>query len=188
MPFLAVSEPLSGSRPRGAVQAVLVAVAGSALVAVAAHVAIPFWPVPMTLQTLAVMIVGAVCGPRHAFAVMIAYLIEGLAGLPVFAAGAGPAVLFGPTGGYLVGMVVAAVLTGIACRRGWLATPLTALTAFLAADAAIFAFGLARLAGPLGLDRALDVGLRPFLLGEALKLALATTLVTAFRREGMVAR
>ncbi len=188
MPSRAVSEPLLGSQPHPAIRLALVAVAGSALVAVAAHVSIPFWPVPLTLQTWAVLMIRAICGPQRAFGVMLAHLTEGLVGWPVFAAAGGPTVLSGPTGGYLLGMVGAAGLGGLASRRGWLATPLKALVAFSAVDAVIFVSGLTRLVGPLGFERAIDVGLRPFLVGEVLKLALAVTLVTALRRKRVALR
>ncbi len=170
--------PPNARAARGAI-AVL---GGSLLLAAAAHVAIPFWPVPLTLQTLAVLLIGAALGPRLGALAVLAYLAEGAAGLPVFAAGAGPGVLAGPTGGYLAGYVAAAALAGAAGRGGWLGTVPRALAAFCAADALVFAFGLARLAALFGPDRAVAAGLSPFLLSEALKIALAVALVTAGRR------
>ena len=158
-----------------------VVLGGSALLAVAAHVAVPFWPVPLTLQTLAVLMIGAAAGPRLGAAAVLAYLVEGLAGLPVFAAGVGPAVLLGPTGGYLLGYLLASALAGFAARRGWLASPIRAALAFCAADALVFVVGLARLTGLFGFEKALTIGLAPFLLGEGLKIGLAVALVTVGR-------
>ena len=149
-------------------------IGGSLLVAIAAHVAVPFWPVPLTLQTLAVLGLGAAFGPVVGAAAVLAWITEGLAGLPVFAAGAGPAVLLGPTGGYIVGFLPAAALAGFAARRGWLGTPVRAALSFLAADAVLFAVGVAWLAVLVGWDRAIAGGFTPFLLGEALKVGLLT--------------
>ena len=156
-------------------------VGGSAILAVAAHVAVPFWPVPITLQTLAVLGLGALLGPSVAVGTVVAYLLEGLCGLPVFAHGSGFAVLAGPTGGYLLGYVPAAFFAGLAARRGWLAKPMSALAAFLLADAVIFVVGVAWLAALFGWEKAVAVGLTPFLIGEALKLALLTA-ATQLRR------
>ncbi|MCW6508300.1 biotin transporter BioY [Lichenifustis flavocetrariae] len=149
-------------------------VGGSGLLALAAHVAVPFWPVPITLQTLAVLGLGAMLGPAVAVGTLMAYLLEGLCGLPVFAHGSGFAVLAGPTGGYLLGYVPAAFAAGLAARRGWLAKPLSAFTAFLLADAVIFVLGVGWLAALFGWEKAVAVGFTPFLIGEALKLALLT--------------
>lgn len=167
----AVSGPLHGAA---------VALGGSALLALSAHVALPFWPVPLTLQTLAVLLIGTVAGPRLGLACVLAYLAEGLAGLPVFAAGAGPAVLLGPTGGYLLGYLPAVALAGLAAGRGR-GSALRTVLIFCAADAVVFAFGLARLAALVGGSKAVEFGLAPFLPGESLKIALATALFAAGR-------
>lgn len=157
-----------------------VALGGSALLALSAHIAFPFWPVPLTLQTLAVLLIGAVAGPRLGFACVLAYLAEGLAGLPVFATGAGSAVLLGPTGGYLLGYLPAVALAGLAVGRGRGSTLRTVLI-FSAADALVFALGLARLVAIVGGGEAVAVGLAPFLLGESLKIALAAAVLAVGR-------
>ena len=149
---------------------------GSVLLAIAAHVTVPFWPVPMTMQTLVVLAIGAYAGPAVAAAAVLAYLIEGLAGLPVFTKLGGVAVLLGPTGGYLIGFLPAAVLAGLAARRGWLASIAGAIATFVVADAVLFAFGVGWLAVGTGLSKAIAVGLFPFLAGEALKIALAVAI------------
>ncbi len=159
---------------------------GSLLLAVAAHVSVPFWPVPITLQTLAVLLIGAMAGPRLAAATLITYLGEGLLGLPVFAQGVGMAALAGPTGGYLVGFLPAAILAGAAARRGWMNGVVRTVAAFVLADALVFVFGLVWLSLALGWPKAVAVGLAPFLLGEAIKISLATAVVEL--RRGRTAR
>jgi biotin transport system substrate-specific component len=154
-------------------------IGGSLLIAIAAHVAVPFWPVPITLQTLAVLGLGAVLGPVVAVGAVLAWIAEGLVGLPVFANAVGPAALLGPTGGYIIGFVPAAAIAGLAARRGWLRAPLSAAIAFLVADVALFALGVGRLAGLIGWDKAIAGGLTPFLVGEALKLSLLTVAALA---------
>lgn len=133
---------------------------------------------PLTLQSLAVLGLGVVLGPAAAVAAVLAWIVEGAIGLPVFAAGGGPAILAGPTGGYILGFLPAAVIAGVAARRSWLAKPGMAIFAFLAADAALFAAGVAWLAVLFGWRTAIAGGLTPFLLGEALKIGIATLGVT----------
>jgi biotin transport system substrate-specific component len=160
--------------PSRAARLAAAAIGGSLLIAVAAHLKVPFWPVPLTLQTLAVLGLGAALGSFAAAAAVLAWIIEGVAGLPVFAAGTGPAMLLGPTAGYILGFLPAALIAGLVARRGRRVAPLKALTAFLAADAIVFAAGVAWLATFVGWDRAIAGGLTPFLLGEALKIGLLT--------------
>lgn len=152
--------------------------AGSLLTALAAQVAIPlpFTPVPITGQTFAVLLVGAALGSRRGAASMALYLAEGLAGLPVFAGGkAGLAVLFGPTGGYLVGFIVAAFVTGWLAERGWDRRPLTTALAMLVGNIAIYLFGVPWLTFFVGsIERALVLGFVPFIPGDLFKLILAT--------------
>ncbi len=146
---------------------------GAALLAASAHVRLPFWPVPMTMQSFVVLLLGVAYGPRLAAASTLAYLAMGAIGLPVFAGSPG---LLGPTGGYLAGFLVAATLAGFTFER-W--PPRSAAAAFvllLAADAALFACGFAWLASLIGPTRALAVGVIPFLPAEIFKLMLATAL------------
>jgi biotin transport system substrate-specific component len=155
--------------------------AGSALIALAAQVRIPlpFSPVPVTGQTFAVLLVAAALG-RLGLASVIAYLIEGAIGLPVFAGGGfGVATIVGPTGGYLIGFALAAALVGSAVERGWDRHLVTALAAMLLGEVAIYACGLAwlaRFALPVPL---LDAGLLPFIPGDLVKLALASLALPA---------
>ncbi|MDT7948667.1 MAG: biotin transporter BioY [Thermoflexus sp.] len=154
---------------------------GSLLTALMARVEIPlpFTPVPITGQTFAVLLVGAALGSRRGALSMAVYLLEGALGLPVFAGGAaGLARLRGPTGGYLIGFIAAAFVTGWLAERGWDRRPATTALAMLTGNAVIYLFGLPWLAwfvgsflGPKG---ALALGLLPFVPGDLLKLLLAT--------------
>lgn len=152
---------------------VLVVLGGTLLLAVSAKVQVPFWPVPMTMQTFVVLMIGAGLGARLAGTTVLAYLVEGAAGLPVFAGGAGPAYLTGPTGGYLFGFLVAAILVGWLADKGFGRSLLTTLAAFAAGEVVIFALGTGWLATLIGIDKALSAGLFPFLPGEAVKVILA---------------
>lgn len=155
------------------VRSVILAVAGSILLAVSAKILVPFWPVQMSMQTFAVLVIGAAYGPRLAGATVALYLAEGAVGLPVFGLGAGLAYMAGPTGGYLVGFFFAAVVVGFLAERGFDRRWSTALVAFLIGNAVIFAFGIAWLTVLIGFDKAVAGGLLPFLPAEALKVALA---------------
>lgn len=157
----------------------LLIVAGSALLTLSAKTQVPFWPVPMTLQTGVALALGAALGWRLAGATVLAYLAQGALGLPVFAGGAGLAYLAGPTGGYLVGFLVAAVATGWLAERGWDRTLVTSFAAMLLGDVLLFACGLGYLSTLIGVEQAIAAGLLPFLAGEALKIALATALLPA---------
>ncbi len=153
---------------------------GSLLIALGAQAALhlPFSPVPITAQTLAVLLTGALLGSRRGALSVLAYLMEGLAGWPVFSAGrAGLAHLLGPTGGYLLGFVAAAYLTGYLAERGWDRRVGTTVLAMLAGNAALYAPGLAWLARFVGASQALTLGLYPFIIGDLLKIALAAALL-----------
>ena len=157
-----------------------VILAGSALVAIAATVSVrlPFTPVPWTLQPFAVLLVGALLGSRRGAAAMVAYLAEGLAGLPVFAEGSfGPGPLLGPTGGYLVGFVAAAWVVGALAERGWDRRFFSTWAAMALGSLTLFAFGLPWLARFTGWPGALAAGFWPFVPGDVLKQLLAALLL-----------
>ena len=167
------------SRSRILRNAVL-AVGGSLLLALSAKVQVPFYPVPMTLQTLAVLVLGAAFGARLAAATVALYLLEGLLGLPVFAgAVAGPAYMAGPTGGFLVGFLVAAAAIGWLAERGWDRSWATLLAAMALGHVLVFAFGFAWLAALIGPAKAFAVGVAPFALATVLKTLLACALIGA---------
>jgi biotin transport system substrate-specific component len=161
---------------RGLRLAVLV-VAGTALMALSARLNVPMYPVPMTMQTFAVLVIGMASGWRLGGLTLLAYLAEGAAGLPVFAGGAGPAYMAGTTGGYLVGFVVAATLVGWLGERGWHRGVVLTLVAMALGTAVIFAFGVAWLAWLIGFEPAITHGLLPFLYGAAFKIALAAAVL-----------
>ncbi len=168
----------TGTKPLAAVVAVAL---GTALLALSSWVQVPMIPVPMTLQALAVTLIGAFCGWRLGAATVIAWLCEAALGLPVLAGGhAGLAYMVGPTGGYLLSFVLAAALVGLAAERAWLKrSPARSFAVMLLANAAILAVGFAWLAGFVGPSAAMAAGVTPFLLGGAVKAGLAAGLVEA---------
>jgi biotin transport system substrate-specific component len=128
--------------------------------------------VPLTLQTLAVILVGAALGAKRGTLALLLYLAEGAAGLPVFSGGrAGLGHLLGPTGGYLAGFVAAAAVAGALADAGWMRRPLRAVAAVVAAEACMFLPGVLWLGTWVGASGAVGMGLAPFLPGEALKAA-----------------
>lgn len=159
----------------------LLVLGGAALVALVAQVEIPLKPVPVTLQTLAVLLVGAALGWKRGAASLTTYLLAGAAGLPVFAGGsAGLAKFAGPTGGYLLSYVFAAAAVGWLVQTYALdRRPVGAALAMLVASVVIYAFGLTWLGMVTGLkgQALLNAGLTPFLLGDSLKIALAALLL-----------
>ena len=160
---------------------------GAALIAASAQVSIPlpFTPVPITGQTFAVLLVGASLGTVRGGSSALLYVLIGIAGAPVYADGAhGWSVITSATGGYLVGFVLAAALTGRLAERRWDRRFSSALGAILTGNLIIFLTGLTWLAVVLNtnLEKTLEYGLYPFIPGEVLKLYLAATLLpTAWR-------
>lgn len=165
-------------RARLAVQVLLV-LAGTALLALAAKITVPFWPVPMTLQTLAVFTIAATYGRNLAVATVLAYLAEGAIGLPVFATGTGLAYLAGPTGGYLAGFVVAAAIVGHAVDRGMNRNLFALFGVMLLGEVVILLLGAAWLAHLMGAEKAMAFGVGPFIVTDVVKIALAAALVRA---------
>jgi biotin transport system substrate-specific component len=168
----------------GLLRDALVVLAGSALLTAAAWVRVPMWPVPMTMQTFAVLLIGATCGPRLGAAAVAAYLAEAALGLPVLAGGK-PLVLDGPTFGYLIGFLLAAITVGWAAQRGWMRRGWpTLLGTLLLGEALIHLPGLAWLYAAWLQDfrATLAAGLFPFLLGDALKLLLAAASLRLLHR------
>jgi biotin transport system substrate-specific component len=155
---------------------VVLVVAGAALTALLAQVAVPLVPVPVTGQTLAVLLVGATLGAARGAISLGLYALLGIVGLPVFSDfGAGLPVVLGPTGGYILGFIASAALVGWLSERAWERQVLKALATFVAGTLVVFAIGLPWLAVALQLDLAqtLNAGLWPFLVGGAIKAALA---------------
>ncbi|MDU8945283.1 biotin transporter BioY [Ovoidimarina sediminis] len=168
--------------PRGLTMSILMVVAGSALMTLAAKVQVPFFPVPMTMQVLVALLIGAAYGPRLAAVTIGAYLAQGAAGLPVFAGtpekGIGLAYMAGPTGGYLLGFLLAAITTGWLAERGGDRGPFRLALTGLSGIAAIYVPGLLWLGTLIGWDQPVLVyGLWPFVPAEILKLALFVVIV-----------
>ncbi len=163
----------------------------SLLVAISAQVAIPlpFTPVPVTLQTLVILLCAAALGSRRGPMAILLYLAEGAAGLPVFSGGrAGIGHLLGPTGGYLAGFLAAAVVVGALAEAGWTRKPLHAFAALLAGSACIYIPGILWLGVSVGYSRVIALGLLPFLPGEGFKLAAClAALSTGFPSRGRAA-
>lgn len=135
---------------------------------------LPFTPVPITGQTLGVLLVGALLGSRRGAAAMLLYLAEGAAGLPVFSeARSGATMLVGPTGGYLLAFPIAAFAVGWLSERGWDRQFFTAAAAMLIGSVIIYAGGLTVLSYYVGLERAIPLGMLPFLPGDTIKLIVA---------------
>ncbi|MBN2020808.1 MAG: biotin transporter BioY [Sedimentisphaerales bacterium] len=158
---------------------VLMVVFGSLIVALSARIMfyLPFSPVPVTAQTFTVLVLGILLGSKRGAITMTAYLAEGYLGLPVFAGGVGPAVLIGPTGGYLVGFVAAAFLTGRLAESGWDRRFITTVAAMLIGDVILLTFGFVWLAILTNVKTAFIAGLIVFIPGDILKVALAGALL-----------
>jgi biotin transport system substrate-specific component len=163
-------------------------IAGCALIALGAQVQflLPFSPVPVTGQTFAVLLLGALYGSRRGPATVITYLVLGAMGLPVFAGGAAGAARFvGPTAGYLLGFVVAAFAVGSLSEQGWDRRPWTTAASMIIGNVVIYAMGVVWLSRFVGWAAVPGAGLLPFLAGDALKIALATiVLPTGWRLLG----
>jgi biotin transport system substrate-specific component len=163
----------------------LLVVGASLFLALSAQIAfpLPFSPVPVTAQSFAVLLTGALLGSRRGAAAVALYLAEGAAGLPFFAGGSGgPAFLLGPTGGYLLAFVPAAWVAGALAERGWDRRTFSALAAMSAGNAILLLGGVAWLARLSDVPTALRLGLFPFLPGDVLKVALAALALPAGRR------
>jgi biotin transport system substrate-specific component len=161
-------------------------IAGAAIVALLAQASIPLWPVPITGQTLGVIVVGAALGSRRGAAALITYMVVGLAGLPVFADFTGSiAAVAKPSFGFVIGFVVSAFVAGWFAERAWDRRPALAFVGFAIASIVPFLFGIPYMAFILntvmGLDYSfvglLEVGLLPFILGGLVKAALAALII-----------
>ena len=162
-------------------RSIILAIAGSLILTLSAKIQIPFWPVPMTMQTFAVLVIAMVYGPRLGVATVLLYLVEGATGLPVFAGtpdkGIGLAYMTGPTGGYLVGFLAASAFLGYLNTRGWDRSFFATIIAMTLGTAIIFLLGYTWLATLIGVEKAWVFGVQPFLLGAALKIGLAAAVL-----------
>jgi biotin transport system substrate-specific component len=168
--------------PRSALNSAALIASGAVITAYAAQLVIPMWPVPITAQTLAVLLVGSVLGATRGAISLMVYFSMGAVGLPVFSAAT--SLSFGPTFGYLIGFVAAASVVGWLSERGWHKSVAGVLGSFAIANSVIYLFGLPWLAFALGaLGIANDfvsvtaLGLAPFIVGDVLKMILAAALL-----------
>ncbi len=169
----------------GVLRKVILVALGTALLTLSAKINLPLPYVPMTLQTLVVLMIGAVYGWQLGTATVVAYLAEGAMGLPVFAGPVGGLAPFmGPTAGYLVGFALAAFIVGWLSERGWDRSVALLFVAMAAGHIIILAAGFAWLAVgmQLGFAKAWAVGIAPFLAASLIKNALGAALVPAIRR------
>ena len=158
-------------------------IAGSLFLAAMAQITVPMFPVPMTMQTFAVLLIGAFCGWRLAGETLLAYIAEAAVGLPVLAGGAaGLAKLVGPTGGYILGFLLAAAVVGWLAERGWHRTLLGLAASMLIGAVLVYLPGVPWLAAFIGMEKTIAYGVMPFLIGDAVKAALAGAAVLAANR------
>jgi biotin transport system substrate-specific component len=162
---------------------VVLALVGTIVLTLSAKTQIPFWPVPMTMQTFAVLVIAMAFGPRLGTATILLYLAEGAIGLPVFAGtpekGVGLAYMMGPTGGYLVGFFAASVLLGYFGTLRWDRSFVRTTFAMVLGTIVIFLCGFSWLSVLIGIGKAWEFGVAPFVLGAVLKIALAAVVLPA---------
>ena len=177
---LVLADLVPGARVRDAV----LVVTGVLFTALLAQVAVPVpgTPVPITGQTLAVVLTAASLGPVRGVAVQVCYMLAALVGLPFYSeASGGVDVVFGATGGYVIGFIPAAYLIGLAAKHGADRNPLKSVPLFIAGQAVIFAVGVPWLAASAGMTatQALEAGFYPFILGGLVKAAIAAGVLGA---------
>jgi len=159
---------------------------GTLVLAISSQIEVPMLPVPITLQTLIVPLIGALYGWRLGMATVLAWLGEAMLGLPVLAGGAGGLPHFaGPTAGYLVSFPIIAALTGYLAERGWNGNRVgLAFVSFLAANVICLALGAVWLSSIIGVEKAVAFGVTPFLAGALIKSALGAAILKAIARDG----
>ena len=162
---------------KSAVWIVTLVIAGAALLTLSAKVNIPFYPVPMTMQTFAVLVIGMAFGPSLAIGTVGFYLLLGALGLPVFSGtperGIGWAYMVGPTGGYLLGFLVASGIVGVLAQQGWDRSFPKTLASMTLGMLVVYIFGFAWLAGLIGVEKAWTFGVQPFMVADVFKILLA---------------
>ena len=161
---------------------ILLALFGTLLLAISSKVQVPFWPVPMTMQTFVIFLIGMTYGVRLSFVTVALYLFEGAAGLPVFASGGGMAYLIGPTAGYLYGMLFASVAISYLANLGFSKTYFKATLSLFIGSIIIFSIGIIYLGSIIGYEKAIAAGLLPFIPSEIFKIALAVSLIPTIQK------
>ena len=170
---------LLGKKTNDFVYVLLTSIIGSFLLAISSKVQIPLTPVPVTLQTLVLLVMSMFLGWRGAVGATSLYLFQGAIGLPVFAHGGGFIILFGPTGGYLFGFLLASLVVGYLAEKGWDKSVVLTFTSMTIGTLIIYLFGVIWLSYLKDLNTALVFGLLPFITPDILKICLGTCLVSA---------
>ena len=150
---------------------------GSIILIISAKIKVDLYPVPMTLQPLAVLMIGMLFGRNLAIATIGLYILQGIAGFPVFAYGGGLLYLFGPTGGFIVGFFIAGLVLGELADRGWGRNILSSIFCMMLGMFIIYFFGILQLSAIKGFAFAIIKGFYPFLVGDLYKLLVAGILV-----------
>ena len=164
------------------VVSILLVLFGTILLAISAKIQLPFWPVPMTMQTFVIFLIGMTYSVRLSFITVSMYLFEGALGLPVFASGGGIAYLVGPTSGYLYGMLISSVVISYLANLGFSKTYLKTSISLLIGSFVIFLFGILYLGSIIGYEKAIIAGLLPFIPSELFKIALAVSLIPTIQK------
>jgi len=164
------------------VVSILLVLFGTILLAISAKIQLPFWPVPMTMQTFVIFLIGMTYSVRLSFITVSMYLFEGAIGLPVFASGGGIAYLVGPTSGYLYGMLISSVVISYLANLGFSKTYLKTSISLLIGSFIIFLFGILYLGSIIGYEKAIIAGLLPFIPSELFKIALAVSLIPTIQK------
>ncbi len=163
------------------IRTLILVLLGTGLITLAAKTQIPFWPVPMTLHSLAIFFIAAMFGLRIGALTVGAYLLEGALGLPVFSGtperGIGLAYMAGPTGGYLAGFFVSTLLVGYAADKGLRKTTFRLFSVMIGGLAVVYTLGAFWLSHFTGLEKAIQVGVIPFIFADVLKIGIATIFV-----------
>ena len=164
------------------VVSILLVLFGTILLAISAKIQLPFWPVPMTMQTFVIFLIGMTYSVRLSFITVSMYLFEGALGLPVFASGGGIAYLVGPTSGYLYGMLISSVVISYLANLGFSKTYFKTSITLLIGSFVIFLFGILYLGSIIGYEKAIFAGLLPFIPSEIFKIALAVSLIPTIQK------
>ena len=152
---------------------IILIIFGTIIITISAKIQVPFWPVPMTMQTYAVLVIAIIYGWKLSLATLTLYLLEGAFGIPVFAKGGGLAYLLGPTAGYLFGMLLAACIVGYLGEKGYGKTIFKSSLALFVGSLLIFFLGVGYLTSIVGFEKAIAGGLTPFIPSEFFKIGLA---------------
>ncbi len=164
-------------------KSVALAIIGSVFLIISAKYKVPFWPVPVTLQTLLVILIPLFYGLKTSMLCISLYLFYGLVGWPVFANGGGPLYFLGPTAGYLYGFLLATFLVGYFKSNNHIKNNFHLLSVILLAEMSIFTLGVAWLSGFIGFSNAIQAGFQPFLIGELFKIVLVVIFYNLFLKK-----